>query len=175
MRFLQCSPEDLGPFSRRPEDVLGKRWRNVRERAAEARNSRERMIVLVGALRGLVENSAPLRPEIQMTTDLMEAPNPWLRVDDLAHAACLSSSQLRRLYAKELGASPKELLRLSRLWWSMKMSLDHPETSWGVIAAECGFSDQAHLVDEYRHFTGSPPRLWQANLYGVQSSLSTAV
>lgn len=168
-QFLGYSPEDFGRSSWTLEEVMGRSWRRVGERIAETESLGERMQILIAALRKSCPSAHSLRPEFQRTAALLEGGNPNLRVDDLADAACLSSSQLRRLFGKYLGASPNEMLRLSRLWRSMQMALDNPDRGWGTIAAECGYSDQAHLVDEYRRFTGSAPRRWRANLAGVSA------
>jgi AraC-like DNA-binding protein len=164
MRFLRCSPEDTSYGARLATEVLGPEWNFVVERVAAIKTARGRMSEFVEGLRKIAPPPSALRPELSHTIRLLERGKPWLKVDDLADAACLSSSQLRRLFSKELGASPKDLLRLSRVWWSMRLAIEHPEMAWGSIAAESGFSDQAHLVDEYRHFTGF------ANLYGVGSA-----
>jgi AraC-like DNA-binding protein len=163
--FLHCSKDDLALRSQPSEDLLGRPWRDVLGRVFEANAPEAGMAAFVDGLRNLAPD--PIRPEVARTTRLMERFHPRIRVDDLAEAACLSSSQLRRVFASELGASPNELLRLSRLWWSMRIALNRPNLSWGMIAAESGYGDQAHLIDEYRQFTGSTPTQWRRNLYGV--------
>jgi AraC-like DNA-binding protein len=168
--FLHFSREDL--TNRQPTDeVFGKGWRGVMGRMYEAKSPDARLAVFVEALRGLAPD--PIRSDIARSTRLLERFRPEMRVDDLADAACLSSSQLRRIFANEVGASPKDMLRLSRLWWSMRMAIEKPLSSWGTIAAESGFADQAHLIDEYRHFTGATPTQWHRNLFGI-GSLSVA-
>src|SRR4051812_11208464 len=119
MNFFGCSPEDMGQTGRSVEELLGKKWRGFAEKVSEAESPRERMHALIEGLRQMCPQSGTPRPEVVRTMRMLEKGTPWLRVDDLADAACLSASQLRRLFAKELGASPKDLLRLSRLWWSM--------------------------------------------------------
>lgn len=165
--FLRCPSPVLGPRPVEIEEVLGKDWRNAEERLRDASTARERVELLVELLRYSVPDKSHLRPEIRRAVRLLERRPAGLSVDSLSEEACLSASQLRRVFSREVGASPKDLLRLSRLWWSMRLALEQPKMAWGSIAAECGFSDQAHLVDEYKQFTGSTPVNWYANLFGV--------
>jgi methylphosphotriester-DNA--protein-cysteine methyltransferase len=64
-------------------------------------------------------------------------------------------SALERQFRAVVGASPKSLARLARLQhvcrlWDAGRSLTE-------IAFEAGFSDQPHLVRDFRLFTGTAP------------------
>jgi AraC-like DNA-binding protein len=87
--------------------------------------------------------------------DLEEA-----RVSTVALRVGVSERHLRRLFHDSVGLSPRAYLRVRRLRRALaRKSALH---SWALVAAEAGYSDQAHMVSEFRYLTGrSPIALWR--------------
>ena len=78
-------------------------------------------------------------------------------VSEIARELGLSSRQLQRRFLAAVGVPPKRfvrVLRFARVWQLATMS--SPET-WAEIAAANGYSDQAHMVREFRAFGAEPP------------------
>jgi AraC-like DNA-binding protein len=78
-------------------------------------------------------------------------------VKDLAAESHLSARQMQRRFCAVVGMSPKRFVRVvrfARVWQMASMS---PQSTWAALAAEHGFSDQAHLVREFRAFGAEPP------------------
>lgn len=67
----------------------------------------------------------------------------------------LSERQFRRRLIEETGLSPKKLCRVLR--FRRACSLGAQGLPWSVIAAEAGYFDQAHLIRDFRDFTGHTP------------------
>ncbi len=73
----------------------------------------------------------------------------------VARHAAMSESTLERHFRAAVGTTPKALSRLARLQhvcrlWDARKSLTE-------IAHEAGYTDQPHLVRDFRLFTGSSP------------------
>ena len=81
-----------------------------------------------------------------------------LRVRDLAAGLGLSDRRLEQLFHWHVGLSPKAACRLARFRTSVELLVDtphpQPQRSWAEIALASGFSDQSHLVNEFRALTG---------------------
>ena len=57
-------------------------------------------------------------------------------------------------FRDEIGLPPKAVARLVRFERARELAGTMP---WGELAFECGFSDQSHLIAEFRRITGRTP------------------
>jgi AraC-like DNA-binding protein len=86
-------------------------------------------------------------------------------VEELASAASLSPRQFRRICLERSGLAPKRLARILRFRHASAHAQPRPvstahharQRTWADIALECGYYDQAHLINEFREFSGLPP------------------
>ena len=78
-----------------------------------------------------------------------------VRTTELAAQLGMSERQLERRFLSWIGMSPKAVARVVRL--QRLAAHFHSGMSWAEIAAETGFSDQAHMVREFRAMTGTTP------------------
>lgn len=82
--------------------------------------------------------------------------NPVLQVNELADIACLSPKQFGRIFNSLVGMMPKEYARIVRFQKSMWLLQNHCR-NYADIAYCCGYSDQSHLIREFRQFSGVTP------------------
>lgn len=97
----------------------------------------------------------------ELTTSIAEraAADPSLvRVDALAARAGVGVRQLQRRFADHAGISAKALLRRYRLYEAAERARLQHEVDWAELAAQLGYSDQAHLSREFSALIGMPPR-----------------
>lgn len=76
---------------------------------------------------------------------------------DIARVAALvnvTRQHLARLFAENVGISPKLFARVIRFRQAMRMGREKP---WAGVAAELGYADQSHLIAEFREFSGTTP------------------
>lgn len=75
-------------------------------------------------------------------------------VADVAAATGMSDRALHRLGLRSFGYGPKTLARILRLQRARHLASRGVPSA--VVAAECGYVDQAHLIRESRRITGKP-------------------
>lgn len=108
---------------------------------------------------------APVRSEVVQAWHLLERSQGRITVSTLASRVGISSRYLTTLFQREVGRSPKTvamLMRFQRATSLLALSARRGRVDLAAIAAETGFSDQAHLTHEFVRFTGVPPRTWLA-------------
>ncbi|MFD1880822.1 helix-turn-helix domain-containing protein [Paracoccus pacificus] len=83
-----------------------------------------------------------------------------LRIGVLADEIGWSRRHLANRFRAEIGTTPKLLARLIRFDRAQRLSRGGSSGGWADIAAACGFTDQAHLVREFRALAGDSPGAW---------------
>lgn len=81
-----------------------------------------------------------------------------IRLNDLSNETCLSDKQFRRLFASHVGINPKDFIRTVRFQYALSIAQNHPGISLAQLAADAGFYDQPHLINEFRQFSGLTPK-----------------
>ena len=148
------------------EDLWGGRGRLLQRQMEEAPASPARFALLVRALPVPRRRFEPLHRALAAITAAAGA----VDLDWVAGQACLSPRQFRRRSIEETGLSPKFLCRVLRF---RRASVLAGQLRGAEVAAECGYSDQAHMIRDFREFTGSTPEQF-ANGRFVQDSAAPA-
>ncbi len=139
--------------------------RLVAEVSAETTNT-SRVEVLRAALTGLVDHRDPAlvaeAREVARIAAMAETDMTVRRVEQLASMAGLSVRTLQRLFDFHVGVSPSFVIRRWRIIEAAESALDAVEQSrewrgWAKVAAELGYSDQAHLTRDFRSHLGTTP------------------
>jgi AraC-like DNA-binding protein len=119
----------------------------------------------VAALDAFLLSLAP-RPDPQ--TDLamelvqrVRCDRSILRVDELARGEGLSVRSMQRLFSAYVGVSPKWVILRYRIHEAVERAID-ADVDWAALAAELGYSDQAHLVRDFTATVGVPPTVYAA-------------
>lgn len=82
------------------------------------------------------------------------------RVADVQAALDLSPHRLRRLFREQTGVAPKQFARIERFRRLVRRLPGR--ASWAELALELGYVDQAHMIREFRAFSGTSPARYRA-------------
>ncbi|NIJ54367.1 helix-turn-helix domain-containing protein [Dyadobacter arcticus] len=91
-----------------------------------------------------------------------------LDVTDYASAANMSLRNFERRFNEQVGTSPKFFFRLFRFNNTILKKMRFPEKNWTVIAHECGYYDQMHLIKDFRNFADTTPTTFLQQNDGMQ-------
>jgi AraC-like DNA-binding protein len=86
------------------------------------------------------------------------------RVDALAADTGISVRGLQRLFAEYVGVGPKWVIRRYRLHEVTERLANGADIEWAALAADLGYSDQAHFVRDFKAMFGESPT-WYADRY----------
>lgn len=124
----------------------------LEEELAAAASTAKRLDLVSVLLLKMVEDRKP-HPRVRAAATMLAGGR---EIDESAHVLGVSGRHFRRLFQAEVGVSPKTFQRVMRFQHALGCRSRIP--SWSEVAAECGYSDQAHLIREFREFTGLTPR-----------------
>jgi AraC-like DNA-binding protein len=78
-------------------------------------------------------------------------------VNALAHQLGIGERRLRRAFNDAAGISPKTYLRILRFRCALQAAQASAAPRWSAVAADAGYYDQAHMIDEFRHLVAATP------------------
>ncbi|KRC60639.1 hypothetical protein ASE14_06515 [Agromyces sp. Root81] len=97
---------------------------------------------------------------LRRVVDLAETDRSIVRADELASSSGLSLRALERLVRDRLGLTPKWLIGRYRMQEASSRLVAAEPPSLADLAAELGFSDQAHFTRQFRAVIGETPRTY---------------
>jgi AraC-like DNA-binding protein len=169
-------PGMAGPFLKLPavvltddsaalEDLWGFSARQLRRRLEDAPTAAGRLRALADALVRPKQAAGPVARALRFMT----AANGAGDVDWVARQAGMSARQFRRRCLDEAGLGPKRLARVLRFRYASRLAAATRRPDWSSIAAVAGYFDQAHLIRDFREFTGRTPAAPTAAVAGESS------
>ncbi|MGW9601313.1 helix-turn-helix domain-containing protein [Streptomyces albidoflavus] len=102
-----------------------------------------------------------VRPEVAEAWRRLVAARGGVQVGALAAELGWSRRYLTERFRGELGLSPKTFARVLRFAQAHELAAVADPLPWGEVAAVSGYADQAHLVRDWREFTGRSPTAWR--------------
>lgn len=139
-----------------------------RDAIAAAPDVTAQFAVLADSLRGLIERAAERRVavacEMARIGTLAETDRSIRSAAELATIAGVSLRTLQRQFREYAGVSPLWVIRRYRLIEAADAARAGRLPSWADLAAELGYSDQAHLVRDFTATLGIPPARYAASV-----------
>lgn len=123
------------------------------ERLAEAPDWDARFALLDETLARRLADARPSR-EVAWAWGRLRATHGRVAIGALAAELGWSRKRIVARFRDEIGLPPKVIARQLRFERARELAGTMP---WGELAFECGFSDQSHLIAEFRRITGRTP------------------
>jgi AraC-like DNA-binding protein len=123
------------------------------ERLAVARDWDSRFALLDDAFAPRLADAHPSR-EVAWAWRRLRATHGRVAIGELAAELGWSRKRMVARFRDEIGLPPKVVARVLRFERARELAGTMP---WGELAYECGFSDQSHLIAEFRRITGRTP------------------
>jgi AraC-like DNA-binding protein len=154
------------------EDLLGG---ELVEQLYEAPGWEARFALLDRALERRLDAARPASPDVAWAWGRLRQSGGRLRVAELCEEIGCSRRHMLRRFDEQVGVPPKTYARLLRFQTAVRL-LGHrdgrhwggdgaaAELTWGRIALECGYFDQAHMNRDFRRFAGMSPGALAASL-----------
>ena len=156
--FTGVSPREFQDKIVPLEDLWGSRGRSLEARLYEQSDELRRIELLESALLSCVA-SAPGRTD---TIDIAGLAH-WISMNGgrlplsvLAGHAGVSRQYFARVFHDRVGLTPKLYSRLARFKAGLAR-ISNGDINWAQTALDLGYSDQSHMIAEFREFSGRTP------------------
>ena len=84
-------------------------------------------------------------------------------IKNLCESANISNKHLITLFNEKIGLSPKIIQRLNKFIRVIETIQNRKTISWPQVAYECHYYDQAHLINDFKSFSGLSPKTYYDN------------
>lgn len=139
------------------EDLYPEEGVRLRDALLSATGLAGRFRVLESYLLEKLCAATPLHPAVDHA--LLEfTRRPSLRaVADVQAETGISHTRFLQVFKEQVGLTPKLFCRLQRFRNVLQRVENGRPVRWAEIAADCGYFDQAHLIHDFRAFSGMTP------------------
>jgi AraC-like DNA-binding protein len=143
-------------------DLFGVTVDRLRQRLLETQAPAQRLGLLEGWLRRRLRIPV-MDPAISHAIDALSRVPQITGIPLIARAIGMSDRRFTLQFSRQVGMKPKHYARLMRFRAVIGHAHYQPAVNWSAVAADCGYSDQAHLSHEFRSFAGVTPSAFMAS------------
>jgi AraC-like DNA-binding protein len=157
--FLGRSVSSIRGRTLPAEDVFGEAITAVAERVARtaALDDASRAAVLADAFRDRFPRPGAPAERARDCVDLIQRNRTIKSLDMLVWETGMPKRSLQRLFEVHVGVPAKWVIRLFRLHDVVDAIRTGAAPVWAALAAELGYFDQAHMINDFRAVVGYSP------------------
>ena len=122
---------------------------------------------LIDLLTLLVADCGPEEPLVDRAAARIEGSHGHLSIAKLAQELEVSERQLHRQFSKVVGLSPKAFATIQKVLFALGRLAENPAPPIADVAAEAGFTDQAHFTKYFNRYIGTTPAKLELDDDGV--------
>ncbi len=155
--FLGTPASELADTHVDLEALWGTSATELRERLCAAKTPAERFNLLEKTLVAHLFRPLQRHYAVRFALDTFGRADSGLAIREVAREAGLSQRRFIQLFAREVGMSPKLFCRVRRFRQALETVRQTAVPNWAQVAVDCGYYDQAHLINDFRSFSNLSP------------------
>ena len=149
------------------DDVFGKEARNLNEELMYSQDVQKMSLLADKFLLhflNIQKSDVNLYDGITFISNALFSNSPLLSIEQYACKANMSVRNFGRRFTEQTSVSPKLYCRLLRFNKAVNTKLKNPRINWTLIAYNCGYYDQMHMIKDFKEFADvNPSALFQNN------------
>jgi AraC-like DNA-binding protein len=132
----------------------------LRERLMRAQTPAERCQILEAVLLGQLAHPLEHHPAVLLALRAFSEARGGAVIAQLAGQLALGHTRFTEVFRDEVGLTPKQFCRVRRFVRVLERAWHEERPNWALLAAECGYYDQAHLTHDFHRFAGVSPSVF---------------
>jgi AraC-like DNA-binding protein len=139
------------------ETILGREIGDLRDQLGESPDDDSRFDLLESWLIQRTRSRTQPTRSVSYALRMIHGELDAVRIGKIADTIGISHKHLLREFDRCVGLTPKLFARLCAFQRVIRSVGHTAEVDWADTAATCGYHDQAHLIHEFRAFSGLTP------------------
>jgi methylphosphotriester-DNA--protein-cysteine methyltransferase len=137
--------------------VPGLEGREIEDRLNDAQTLGQRVEIMESVLCGLLAQKTGIDTLVETASRMITRNRGLASIDQVTAALGLNERTLERRFKQKLGLSPKRFSRIIRFQNFLNAAGTGQNCNILDTALSFGYYDQAHLIREFREFSGKTP------------------
>ncbi|MGD9589270.1 MAG: helix-turn-helix domain-containing protein [Pyrinomonadaceae bacterium] len=137
--------------------IWGSDFGDLRERLLNEKDIGERFEIVEGYLLSKFAPVLNVNPCIAFAVEEMTQRPDRISIGRMNDKIGYSQKHFAEMFRKHIGITPKSYLKIMRFQKAIRTINAAASIEWDMIAQECGFYDQAHFINDFKHFSGFTP------------------
>jgi AraC-like DNA-binding protein len=129
---------------------------DLRDQLLETSNPPGQFRIIAQFLLMRMKRSLPSNPAVKFALDQLQVSKPR-PIAEIANQIGISSRHFIKVFAEEVGVTPKMFSRIERFQRVVKQAERLQAVNWDDLCLASGYYDQAHLIHDFREFSGYAP------------------
>lgn len=151
-------------------DVAPGETESLVDQIATAANAAERAAILQDFVAGRAACHARFQDgDVARWTARLAQARGRLSVAGLAREVDLSSRQLERRFAAQVGIAPRQYANVIRFRSVFDLLTGAIRPDWATLAAGAGYFDQSHMIRDFQRFLGCSPTAFLTQMRGLSA------
>ncbi len=155
--FLQEPGGELRDITLGLDILWGNSAGELREKLLEAGNIHTRFSLLENFLLSRAIKPLARHPAVAYALQQFELSSGAISVAEVQDRVGLSARRFIEVFRDQTGLTPKLFCRIRRFQTVLSLIGTAPGPDWPGLAFQCGYFDQAHLIRDFRIFSGLNP------------------
>ena len=142
------------------ELVLGVKFREYCNRLRDTEQTAEKLKITEDFLMKCYEQNDREFSYLNRAAEIIRNSDSHLKIENLPDEVYISLRQLERVFKQKIGITPKRYMRISRLNEVHRKLEENQQLDFTKVAFDCGYSDQAHFIRDFKSFMGVKPTIF---------------
>lgn len=140
--------------------IWGRDFGLMREQMLNTKDIGERFAIAERFMVSEFISRMSLNPCVAFAVEQMSKHPDHVNIGHMNEKIGYSQKHFTDIFRKQVGITPKSFLKIMRFQKAVA-AIDAAEfVEWDRIALECGFYDQAHFINDFKHFSGFTPDVY---------------
>jgi AraC-like DNA-binding protein len=155
--FLEMPVNELTDFVVDGELVMSNEILSIRDALLNIPMVREKFAYTEKQLLKLYGNKLFVNPFVDFAVNqILQTPHQTT-IQYLSGKIGYSQKHLIKIFREHVGLTPKSFLKIIRFQKTIGEIEKNRKANWTSVAYECGYYDQAHFINDFKHFSGFTP------------------
>lgn len=137
--------------------IWGSEFSDLRERLLEEKDVGCRFSLVEEFLMKAFASKLAINPCIEFAIREMSIRPDRISISKMNEKIGYSQKHFTDMFRRSVGITPKSYLKIMRFQKAVQTIDTATGIEWDMIAQECGFYDQAHFINDFKHFSGFTP------------------